>query len=58
MKTAQFTKSITVSLRPEIFEKIKKITDERKISIAEWIRDAVDSVLEKHLPKEDLLNEQ
>jgi len=58
MKTAQFTKSITVSLRPEIFGKIKLITDERKISIAEWIRDAVDSVLEKHLPKEDLLNEQ
>jgi hypothetical protein len=54
MKTAEFTKSLTVSLRPEIFGKIKQITDERKISIAEWIRDAVDSVLEKHSPKEDL----
>ena len=58
MKTAQYTKSLSISLRPEIFEKIKQITDERQISIGEWVREAVDSVLEKHPPKEDLLNEQ
>ena len=54
MKTAQFSKSLTVSLRPEVFEKIKRITDERKISIAEWVRNAVDTALGKHQPKEDL----
>ena len=54
MKTAKYSKSITVSLRPEVFDQIKQITDDRQISIAEWIRDAVDSVLEKHLPKKDL----
>ena len=45
MKTAQYTKSLSISLRPEIFEKIKQITDERQISIGEWIREAVHSAL-------------
>jgi metal-responsive CopG/Arc/MetJ family transcriptional regulator len=58
MKTAQYTKSLTVSLRPEIFEKIKRITDEKQISLGEWVRDAVDAVLEKHQPKEDQMNDQ
>jgi hypothetical protein len=57
MKTAQYTKSLTVSLRPEVFDQIKQITDERKISIGEWVRDAVDAALEKHQPKEDQMNE-
>jgi hypothetical protein len=47
MKTAQYTKALTVSLRPEIFVKIKQITDERQISIAEWIRDALENQLLK-----------
>jgi predicted HicB family RNase H-like nuclease len=47
MKTATFTKSLTVSLRPEVFDQIKQITDERQISIGQWVRDAVDSALEK-----------
>ena len=54
MKTAQFTKPLTIALHPEVYEQMKLITDERKISIAEWIRETVDSVLKKHLPKEDL----
>jgi hypothetical protein len=45
MKTAQYTKSLSISLCPEIFEKIKQITDERQISIGEWVREAVDSAL-------------
>jgi len=58
MKTAQYTKPLTIALHPEVYAQIKQITDERKISIAEWIRDAVDSAIEKHLPREDLSNEQ
>jgi len=45
MKTAQFTKSLTVSMRPEVFDQIKQITDEKKISIGEWIREAIDNAL-------------
>ena len=54
MKTATYTKALTIALHPDPYEQIRQITDERKISIAEWIRNAVDSALEKHLPKEDL----
>ena len=45
MKTAQYTKSLTVSLRPEIYDEIKQITDERQTSIGEWVREAVDMAL-------------
>ncbi len=57
MKTAQYTKSLTVSLRPEIFEKIKQITDESKISIGEWVRDAIQMALATIQQKEDQMNE-
>ena len=45
MKTAQYTKSLTVSLQPEVFDRIRRITDERHISIGEWVRDAIDAAL-------------
>ncbi len=57
MKTAQFTKSLTVSLRPEIFEKIEQITDERQISIGEWVRDAIETALSTIQQKGDQMNE-
>ena len=57
MKTATFTKALTVSLRPEVFEKIKEITDEKKISIGEWVRDAVAAALTTNQPKEEQMNE-
>ena len=57
MKTAQYTKSLTVSLRPEIFEKIKQITDEKQISLGEWVRDAIEVALSTIQPKEDQMND-
>ena len=45
MKQAQFTKSLTISMPPEHYEQIKQITDERHISMAEWVRDAVAAAL-------------
>jgi len=45
MKTAQYTKALTVSLRPDVFDRIKQITDERNISIGQWVRNAVDAAL-------------
>ena len=55
MKTAQYTKALTVSLRPDVFDRIKKITDERHISIGEWIRDAVDNTLANNNREEDTM---
>jgi predicted DNA-binding protein len=48
MKTAQYTKSLTVALRQEIYDRIKAITDESGISMADWIREASEkSLVEK-----------
>ena len=47
MKTAQYTKSLTVALRQETYEKIKVITDKQGISIADWIREASEKSLIK-----------
>jgi DNA phosphorothioation-dependent restriction protein DptG len=53
MKTAQYTKSLTVSLRPEVFDQIKQITDDGKISIGQWVREAVDAAIAKIEQYED-----
>jgi hypothetical protein len=53
MKTAQFTKSLTVSMRPEVFDQIKQITDKKQISIGEWIRNAIDAALANNNREED-----
>ena len=38
MKEALFAKSPTVIAIPEVFKKIKQITDDQKISVAKWNR--------------------
>jgi len=53
MKTAQFTKSLTVSMRPEVFDQIKQITDDSQISIGEWVREAIETALSTIQPKEE-----
>jgi predicted HicB family RNase H-like nuclease len=55
MKTAQYTKSLTVSLRPEVYDRIKRITDQKHISIGEWVRDAIENALSTMQPKEELM---
>ena len=45
MKIAQYTKSTTVSMQPELFDQIKRITDDQKISISEWFRTAAKQYL-------------
>jgi len=47
MKKKQFSKSLSVALSEEHFEMIKQITDEEQISMAEWVRNAVELKLEK-----------
>jgi metal-responsive CopG/Arc/MetJ family transcriptional regulator len=57
MKVAQYTKSTTVSMQPELFDKIKRITDEQKISISQWFRAAADQYL-KNSEKEKSDNDE
>jgi hypothetical protein len=55
MKQAAFTKSFTVALRPDAYDQIKAITDEEEISMADWVRTAVDVALSELKPKEDTM---
>ena len=54
MKQAVFIKSLTISMQPEVYEQIKKITDEERISISEWFRAAADAALEKLKQQEEI----
>lgn len=46
MKKAKYKKAFSVALQPEVFERIKAITDEHEISMAEWFREAVNAALQ------------
>jgi hypothetical protein len=58
MRKARFKRQLTIAISPEHFEQIKKITDTEQISMAEFVRDAVDAALVTHRQKGDLCNEQ
>jgi hypothetical protein len=45
MKEAIFTKSISINLAEDTFEKIKEITDLQRVSISEWFRGAAELAL-------------
>ena len=45
MKTANFTKALTIALSEEVYLKIKEITDEKNISMGEWVRIAAEKEL-------------
>ena len=55
MRKSQFTKALTIALPPEHFELIKRITDDQQISMAQWVRDAVEIALKTNQPKEDTM---
>ena len=55
MKEAKYSKAFTVALKQEVFDQVKKITDEKRISMAEWIRDAVDAALNDTKQEEDIM---
>ena len=41
MRKSQYSKALTIALPQEHFEKIKQITDDQQISVAQWVRDAI-----------------
>ena len=53
MKEAKFTKPLTVGLQPEVYDQIKKITDEKRISMAQWVREIADKALANCPEKEE-----
>jgi hypothetical protein len=55
MKEAVFTKSISINLAEDTFEKIKEITDLQRVSISEWFRIAAELAL--NTTQEEIDNE-
>ena len=55
MKQAVYTKSLTIALSPKQYAQIKGITDEKHISMGEWVRGAMEASLKKYL-KEEISN--
>ncbi len=45
MRKAKFNRPLTIALNKEIYQKIKKIADEQEISMASWVRQAIDKIL-------------
>jgi hypothetical protein len=45
MREATLTKALTVAFTKETLAKIKAITDQRKISMGEWVRIATEKAL-------------
>ena len=52
MREAKFTRPVTIYVSKETYQKVKAITDERKISMAEWFREATEMALLKSNDKE------
>ena len=55
MRTKQFSKPLSVALPSDHFEEIKRITDEQQISMAQWVREAVDKALQNINEKEEIM---
>ena len=53
MREAQFDKSLSVALTVGVYQKIKEITDDEKISMAQWVRRAVNMALEGDAVEEE-----
>lgn len=45
MREASFTKALTVAFTKEAFAQIKAITDQKRISMGEWVRIAAEKAL-------------
>jgi len=54
MRVAKFNKSLTIAISEDAYREIKKITDARKISLAEWFREAAEKALTESNQKDDV----
>jgi predicted HicB family RNase H-like nuclease len=54
VKKAIFTKPMTVTVRPDVYKRLKAVTDRQEISIADWIRTAIDKALENEASSDEL----
>jgi predicted DNA-binding protein len=56
MRKAQYTKPLTIALRPEVYEEVKRISDQQNTSMADFVRFAVETALSALNEKEEPMN--
>lgn len=49
MRKKIYTRPVSVTLPEEVFKEIKAITDERDIGISDYIREAIEEKMAKHV---------
>jgi hypothetical protein len=58
MRTSKFTKALTIALSPDDFDQIKKITDDQRISMAQFVREAIAAALANNNKQEGVTNDE
>ena len=53
MREARFVKSLTVAVTVDVYQKIKEITDDEKISMTRWVRQAINQALDGDAVEEE-----
>ena len=53
MREAMFIKSLSVAMPEDVYQKIRELTDNEKISMAQWVRRAVNQALERDVVEEE-----
>ena len=53
MREAMFIKSLSVAMPEDMYQKIRELTDNEKISMAQWVRRAVEMALEGDAVEEE-----
>jgi len=57
MKARRFTQGITIFTTPAMYQAVKKITDEERMSISEFFRNVVNEYLSQSGDRYSYLNE-
>ena len=52
MREAKYNRPLTVAFTKAIFEEIKRLTDQQKISMAQWVRTVAEQALQIHSREE------
>jgi hypothetical protein len=45
MRKAKYNRPLTIAFKNDMFQKIRQKSDEREISMASWVRQAIDKIL-------------
>jgi len=53
MREARFIKALTVAVTVDAYDKIKQITDDEKISMTRWVRQAINKALDGDAVEEE-----